>query len=184
MKDEVHVREATVDDARGIARVLVDGWKATYAGILPAAFLASFNYEAHEAGTRTHLEHLPTSSAVFVALGEDDSVLGVTHVRETKTGLKDFSAELEAIYVLPAAQRRGVGSHLLLSVVRWLKKRRHRSMFLWVMRDNPWRPFYHRAGGELLNEQKQQDFGGASITLVAYGWRDLNALNDRLKGHV
>src|ERR687897_1885015 len=101
MNDDVHVRAATVGDARGIAVVLVDGWKSTYAGVLPAAFLESFNYDGHEAGTRQHLEHLPASSAVFVAVEGNNSVLGVAHVREVTSGPKDFSAELDAIYVLP-----------------------------------------------------------------------------------
>jgi GNAT superfamily N-acetyltransferase len=177
MHDGVTVREATVDDARGIARVLVDGWKTTYAGILPAPFLASFKYDDHEAGTRQHLENLPTSSAVFVALAEDGSVLGVVHVQKPAGGPKDFSAELDAIYVMPSAQRRHVGSRLFLTAVRWLREQGHRSMFLWVLRDNPYRPFYDRVGGELLNEQQQQDFGGVTVTSVAYGWRNLEILS-------
>jgi hypothetical protein len=35
MNDDITVRAAGVADAQGIARVLVDGWKTTYAGILP-----------------------------------------------------------------------------------------------------------------------------------------------------
>ena len=57
-------------------------------------------------------------------------------------------------------------------------------MFLWVLRDNPFRPFYHRAGGELLNDQRQQDFGGANVTSVAYGWRDIESLSNSLEGHI
>jgi len=55
------VRVATIDDAPGIAKVLVDGWQSTYSGILPAAFLDSFRYETHAAGTRQHLQDLPSS---------------------------------------------------------------------------------------------------------------------------
>jgi GNAT superfamily N-acetyltransferase len=175
----VTVRAATVADARGIARVLVDGWQTTYAGILPADFLASFTYDRHEAGTRQHLEKLPTSSALFVAVEEHSDVVGVAHVQQAEAGPEGFSAELDAIYVLPSRQRRGVGERLLRAVVEWLKDRGHRSMFLWVLHDNPFRHFYEKLGGELLNEQKQDDFG-TLVTSVAYGWRDLDALSARL----
>src|SRR5688572_6294396 len=122
MNGAVRVRKAAAEDARGIAKVLVDGWKTTYAGILPPEFLASFNYDGHEAGTRQHLENLPTSSAVFVAVAADGSVVGVAHVRQAATGPRNYSAELDAIYVLPPAQGRRVGSRLLLTTVRWLRE--------------------------------------------------------------
>jgi GNAT superfamily N-acetyltransferase len=183
MNDAITIREATVAEARGIARVLVDGWQTTYTGILPATFLASFNYDQHEAGTRELLKSLPSSSAaVFVALEENGAVVGVAYVREAKAGPKDFSAELDAIYVLPSAQRRIIGGRLFRRAVRWLRDRGHASMFLWVLRDNPYRRFYDRLGGEMLNEQKQEDFGEGNVTSVAYGWRDLEALSASLEG--
>jgi GNAT superfamily N-acetyltransferase len=180
MVNDVTVQAATVADARGIARVLVDAWQTTYAGLMPAEFLASFDYDQHEAGTRQHLENLPASAAVFVAVNESGGVVGVAHVRESNTGLRDFSDELDAIYVSPSVQRRNVGRRLLQAVVRWLQDRGHRSMFLWVLRDNPYRQFYERLGGELMSEQRRDEFGGASVVSVAYGWRDLDALAARL----
>jgi GNAT superfamily N-acetyltransferase len=119
MNDEITVRTATVADARGIARVLVDGWQTTYARILPADFLASFNYDQHEAGTRQHLANLPESAAVFVAVQASANVVGVAHVRESGVSPGGFSAELDAIYVLPALQRQRAGSRLLRTVVQW-----------------------------------------------------------------
>ena len=166
MKDGVTVREATADDARGIARVLVDGWKTTYTGILPAAFLASFNYDSHETGARQHLKTLPATSAVFVALTEDTSVLGMAYIRKAAAGPKDFFAELDAIYVLPSAQRRRVGSRLLFTVVRWLKERGHRSMFLWVFQDNPYRRFYDLVGGSCCRSRDRK----TSAARMSFRW--------------
>ena len=180
MDGQIMVRQAIVADARGIARVLVDGWQATYAQILPADFLAAFNYDRHEAGARHLLDTLAESSAVFVAV-VDGGVVGVAHVRELEPHASGFSAELDAIYVLPSLQRRRVGSRLLYDVVRWLKARGRQSMFLWVLRDNPHQRFYDRVGGELLSDEKQDDYGGTTVTSVAYGWRDLDELNTRLE---
>src|SRR5919109_4775066 len=107
MGDDVTVRVARDADASGIARVLVDGWRTTYARILPADFLASFNYAQHETGTRQHLANLPESSAVFVAVRENE-IIGVALIRESAESPGSCGAELDALYVLPPVQGRGV----------------------------------------------------------------------------
>jgi GNAT superfamily N-acetyltransferase len=162
----------------------VDGWRTTYAGILPEGFLASFTYDGHEAGTRQHLENLPAASAVFVATAPDRSVLGVAHVRDAAAGPGSSPAELDAIYVLPVAQRQRIGSRLFLTAVRWLMEHGDRSMVVWVLRDNPYRSFYDRLGGELLTERRQDDFGGVHVTSVAYGWQDLDGLRATLEERI
>ena len=112
------VRVATIDDAPGIAKVLVDVWRSTYTGILPAAFLDSFRYETHAAGTRQHLQDLPSSVAVLVAAAEN-RIVGVAHAKEAEMGPVGFAAELEALYVLPSLQGRHVGTTLFLRAVQW-----------------------------------------------------------------
>ena len=180
METKVEVREANVGDAEGIARVLVDGWTITYKGLLSAEFLSSFSYETHEVGTRNHLSALPDTSAAFVAEAEGN-VIGVAFAREPESGPSGFSAELDALYVLPSLQNRGVGGKLMLEVVRWLRTQKRESLFLWVLRDNPYRRFYDRLGGELLNEERLQTFGNERFATVAYGWRNLSVLTTQLE---
>jgi len=182
MDDAIVIREATAADSQGIARVLVDGWQTTYVRILPADFLASFTYDQHEAGTRGLLDSLPSSSAVFVA-AEDGAVVGVAVIREVNEG-NEFSSELDAIYVSPPMQRRGIGRRLVQRVLQWLDDRGNRSMLVWVLRDNPYRRFYEDLGGEFLNQHRDEELGAATVTSVAYGWRDLGTLRVRLdSGH-
>ena len=181
MNDLITVRSATSSDARGIAEVLVDVWKSTYAQILPGDFLDSLSYQQHEANTRELLQSLPTSTAAFVADHGAD-VVGVALIRVTTDD--NFAAELDALYVLPGMQRHRIGSRLLRHVVRWLSERGHASLRLWVLRDNPYRRFYDRSGGELLREERQDEFGGASVVSVGYGWRNLETLAERLEARV
>ncbi len=44
----VDLREANVLDAAAIAKVHVDSWRTTYAGVVPEDFLAQLSYEQHE----------------------------------------------------------------------------------------------------------------------------------------
>ena len=42
------VRRADAADARGIAEVKVESWRATYAGVVPQTVLDSMDVDAHE----------------------------------------------------------------------------------------------------------------------------------------
>jgi hypothetical protein len=44
----VTIREARIEDAAGMARVHVDSWRTTYAGIVPDAYLANLTYARRE----------------------------------------------------------------------------------------------------------------------------------------
>ena len=50
-----------------------------------------------------------------------------------------------------------------------------RSMFAWVLAENPSRLFYEAAGGRLLGSQNIQ-IGGVALEEVAYGWDDIRGL--------
>ena len=44
----MQIREATLDDVTASARVHVDSWRTTYAGIIPAEYLAGLSYTQRE----------------------------------------------------------------------------------------------------------------------------------------
>ncbi|MFK0522174.1 hypothetical protein ACINKY_08160 [Paenibacillus illinoisensis] len=41
----LHIREATINDAEGIAKVHVHSWRTTYKGIIPEEFLTNLSYK-------------------------------------------------------------------------------------------------------------------------------------------
>ena len=71
-------------------------------------------------------------------------------------------------------QRRGIGQQLTRVVVSRLVESGMRSMLTWVLADNmPARRFYEALGGQYVREQVTT-IGGASLTEVAYGWKDVS----------
>ena len=42
------IREANLDDAKGIAKVHVDSWRTTYKNIIPDEYLNNLSYEKRE----------------------------------------------------------------------------------------------------------------------------------------
>ncbi len=164
------VRRATIGDVGGIARVLVDGWKSAYEGLLPDAFLSSFAYATHEAATAAFISNLPPGTTVFVEV-DRDTVMGVAVIARAETGPDGYTAKLDALYVAPNHQRKGIGRRLFRTAVDHAHAEGHDGVFLWVFRDNPYRSFYELVGGRLLDAEQVDDFAGKSITSVAYGWR-------------
>ena len=50
---------------------------------------------------------------------------------------------------------------------------------LWVLRDNPSRYFYERAGGKAIAE-RQERLWGCTVDQLCYGWPDLIQAVERL----
>ena len=66
------IREARIDDAAGIAKVHVDTWRTTYAGILPDEHLANLSYERRE---KLWIDYIlsDAESRIFNYVAENDA---------------------------------------------------------------------------------------------------------------
>ena len=168
------VRPARPEDAEGIVRVHGDAWRAAYRGIVPDAHLEKVGREPDAVERRRRWMANPATRTIVAE--EAGEVVGVALGGPRREGDPAFEAELAMLYVLPGNQRRGAGRGLFRAVAGGLVARGHRSMLLWVLRDNvPGRAFYERLGGRLLGE-KPIELGGTTLVEVAYGWPDLGAL--------
>jgi RimJ/RimL family protein N-acetyltransferase len=145
------VRRATPADARDIADVKVETWRAAYVGVVPQALLDAMDIDEHTQQWEQWLSS--ASNAVFVA-EQDAAVVGFVSVGPCDD-LHDVG-ELYAIYVRPAAWGGGAGPALIEAGVDWLSARWPEAI-LWVARENPRaRRFYERHGwvpdGERVDE--------------------------------
>ncbi|HOG45164.1 MAG TPA: GNAT family N-acetyltransferase [Anaerolineae bacterium] len=169
------VREATLDDTPGIARVHVDTWRAAYAGIIPAAHLAGLSYEAREQRWRDNLTNAAPGRFTLVA-EEAGEVVGFSGGGPERGADAEYRGEVYAVYVRPGRQRRGIGRQMVQACARRLLVQRLGSVLIWVLADNkPARGFYERLGGRPVREQTVE-IGGAWLREVGYGWPDARAL--------
>ena len=169
------IREARAADAAAIARVHVDSWRTTYAGILPSDFLASLSYATREQSWSRVLSAPSGRSFTCVAEDEEGRIVGFASGGPERTGDPVYKGELYAIYVLAQCQRRGIGSRLVAAVLRRLVEQGIDSMLLWVLADNPSRGFYETLGARRIRE-KTAEVGGIEVIEVAYGWSSLRHL--------
>ena len=169
------IRRAAPRDAEAIARVRIDGWRTSYRGLVPAAYLDGMQVEASTALWDKILTAGPNPASVFVA-AHGDEVVGFaagSMLAEPKFGL---NAELTAVYLRREFQRVGLGRRLIAAVVDAQCALGATGMIVWVIAGNkPARAFYEALGAELLIEQAFQ-WDGMNLLEVGYGWRDLDAL--------
>ena len=174
------IRPATIDDCKAIAQIHIAGWQTTYRGLVPDAYLDAMQLDER---TERWRKTMADKSMDITLLETADGTVGFCahgHARTPIPGhtgrINPFSAEIYAIYFLPAARGQGYGRALLLHVAKELVKKHHSGMALWVLDKNPNAiAFYEKLGGQLI-ANRMIDIGGANLKERAYGWRNLRSL--------
>ncbi len=168
----ISYRQATLADVDALGCVHVQAWREAYAGLIPDAVLAGL-----DAGQRAAMWHGIIAGGGGVQLAEQDgAIVGFGAAGPQRDVSLPFSAEIGAIYVLRAAQRRGVGRRLMAMMARDMLDRGHTSASLWVLEANsPARRFYEVLGGREVTRREEERDGFMSVG-VAYGWDDLTRL--------
>jgi L-amino acid N-acyltransferase YncA len=168
----VEIRLATVEDANAIAKTHVASWKAAYPGIVPQEYIDSLSIDEFADRWQNRLI-TPSGMKIYVAdcVG---TICGFASGGPARAEMPGFSGELYAIYLNPEACFKGIGSRLFWGIAKELQSSGHRSMYVWVLRDNPSRGFYERMGGNFL-DAAEIEIGGKTLTEVSYGWQDLTA---------
>ena len=166
---EIAIRAARPGDARHIARLDVETWRATYAGILTTPFLIGLSAKRREIGWGAVIEREPRD--VRVAVDDDGEILGFGSCGRVRNDA-EFTGEVFTLYVAPDWQNHGIGRRLLLALFERLVNQGCRSAIIWVLRENPGRFFYQRLGGREVRH-KLFAVGGKKIEAAGYAWRDL-----------
>jgi GNAT superfamily N-acetyltransferase len=168
----MRIREATIHDAGAIARVNVDCWRTSYAGIVPAAHLAGLSYEQRAENWRRYRE---PGRYTYVAEDSRAGIVAFASGGPERSGDVVYRGEIYALYVLPAYHRQGIGRQLIAAVTRRLLADGLTTLLIWVLADNPARAFYARLGGSPVRQQ-MINIGGADLAEIGYGWLDAKAL--------
>jgi ribosomal protein S18 acetylase RimI-like enzyme len=166
---EITIRPARPADARGIARLDIETWRATYAGMLSTAYLVGLSERRREAGWRGVILREPRD--VRVAVDSSGAIVGFGSCGPNRAN-RSFTGEVFTLYVAPDWQNQGIGRRLLIALFRRLVAAGCRSAILWVLRENPSRFFYERLGARQVS-RKSLAVGGTAIEALAYGWDDL-----------
>ena len=181
----ITVRRARPTDAAAIGAVHVAAWRSAYPGILPDGFLSRLSIprqaahydRAIRAGVGVHV-----AIASGVDLGRAGGPARVVGFVSGGPARGEQGApgslgdgEIETLYVLDDWRERGLGRRLMHAAAAHLAGAGCRSVFLWVLRDNPSRWFYSRLGGRTAAEATIE-VAGTPVVQTAYVWEPIEKL--------
>jgi GNAT superfamily N-acetyltransferase len=145
----------------------VETWRAAYAHVFPAEFLAGLSIDERAALAERLLAE--RSETIFVAELEG-RVVGFASGGPSRDEDADTApGEVYAIYVEPGAWGRGAGRVLLERLEEALRGSGFDEATLWVLEDNPRaRRFYDAAGWELDGGREIFSRGGVDAWEIRY----------------
>lgn len=144
----VVVRPAVRADARAIATVRVETWRAAYDGLIAREALDRLDVdrEAERRSARWAENHVDPRSAEFVA-EVDGQTAGWAVVGPSRDADAGGDGEVFALYALPAFWSQGVGHALLRDGEDFLRRAGFRRGLLWYLEGNERAArFYERHG--------------------------------------
>ncbi len=168
------IRLATQRDAPAIARVHVETWRDTYAGIIPDHALLALDERRETARQRHALGLKLNGSVTLVAEMPRHGVIGYAEAGEARVLGLPYDAEIYTLYVQPGFQGEGHGRGLLGAAFARLLHAGRRSAIVWVLAENPARFFYAAMGARRIGVRTERLFG-SDLAQEAYGWPDLES---------
>ena len=158
MTGAITVRPATVEDAAGIARVHVTGWREAYAERLPAEFLAGLD----EARFARNWEGIVVDGVTDAFVAErDGEIVGWATAGPGRDDDPPRPRELEGIYLVASAYGSGAGQQLLDVALG------DAPAYLWVMEGNARaEAFYRRNGFAPDGTTSTHTLGGTTVSVL------------------
>ncbi len=172
MDAEIRVRRASPEDAGAIARVFVDSWRDSYAGLLPSSYLVRLNVRRQEMLWTSEIRRAGPKGAVIVACDDLYGVVGFASFGAARDKAVGYDGEVYTLYVDPNHMGRGAGRKLMAAAFARLFSAGFRSCVVWALKGNPARYFYMSEGGKLVAERPGA-VGGRPVREVAFGWSDI-----------
>jgi ribosomal protein S18 acetylase RimI-like enzyme len=141
------IRDATPDDAKGIAVVHVKTWQSAYRGQIPDSILDSLSVKTRAIRRKELLRELPGDLSVLVA-EVDGGIVGFIDVGSNRDDDVDAEVgELKGFIVDPDYMNKGIGSELMKQGLQILRKKGYKKATLWLLDTNEnSRRFYTNRG--------------------------------------
>ena len=165
------VRTARPDDAADLARIYIESWQDTYAGVISHALLTAMSRKSHTARWQATIKGHGT---VLVAEDEHHGVIGLCSLGAARDGGVGFEGEIYTLYVDPSFLGRGTGRALLAGAFDTFKARKLRSCLIWAHAKNNACFFYEAMGGQRVATRTTRLMGELTPE-IGFGWKKLAA---------
>ena len=156
------IRQATEEDVRQIAEIVVEDWQTAYRGIIDDEWLDSMSVEQQ---SRKEMQRYQKC----IVAAEEKEILGYAWNQMTDDGAAD--CEIVALYVRYAKRKCGIGKALFQSSAELFRVSGRKSMIVWCLEDNlEARKFYERMGGKAYRTGTHR-WGNKDNNMISYLFR-------------
>ena len=160
------IRLASINDAKSIAHIRVDGWKSAYKGMIPDSFLNTLDYDFEENRVKSRINKSDSEFTSDILVYEDaGKVLAYAYYgKSLDNAFPDYQSEVVALYVLPSKKGMGIGTKLMSEIKSILIKQGYSNMIVWCLKENhPSIKFYEHLGG-FIKEEREFEIDGIKVT--------------------
>lgn len=166
----MQIRLARPTDAPAIARLHAENWRATYRGLLDAAYLNGPIESERQHYWHRHLAQPPANQYLIVAEARG-RVIGFACAYGNDD--PEWGTLLENLHVSAEHKRQGIGARLMAQVAHWTQHHYpDRGLYLWVVEPNrPAQAFYQRLGARNVGQGVWQPPGGGEIAKFRFAWQ-------------
>lgn len=139
---EPTIRRAKFDDARRIAEIHVESWKAAYSNILSPDIISRHSVQEREAMWKRVLSLPEDDPTRMFVLRVDARIVGFSVTLPGRDDDLDptSTAEFAGLYFVPSHWRRGLGTKLQERALAELRNQRFQDAVLWVLEGNSGAP--------------------------------------------
>ena len=163
------VRQARPSDAADLARIYIDAWHDTYAGLISHSLLGAMSLKNHTARWQATMRG---PGAVLVAEDTRLGAIGLASLGSARDSSLGFDGEIYTLYVDPGFLGRGTGRALMSGAFERLKDRKYRSCLVWAHARNNACFFYEALGGRRVAERTTRTMGEPTPE-IGFGWKRL-----------
>jgi ribosomal protein S18 acetylase RimI-like enzyme len=169
------VRTARPEDAADLARIYIESWQDTYAGVVSHTLLSAMSVKAHTARWQSTIKAMDRlGGTVLVAEEARFGPIGLCSLGRARDRGLGFEGEVYTLYVDPAFLGRGAGRALLSGAFEALKERQLPSCLIWAHARNNACFFYEAMGGRRVAVRTTRLMGELTPE-IGYGWNRLTA---------
>jgi ribosomal protein S18 acetylase RimI-like enzyme len=163
------VRQARPEDAADLARIYIDSWHDTYAGIISHTLLGAMSLKGH---TQRFQAAMKGPGTLLVAERAGHGPVGLSGLGAARDRGLGFEGEIYTLYVDPAFLGQGVGRALMAGAFECFKDRKMRSCLVWAHARNPACFFYEAMGGRRVATRTTRLMGEPTPE-IGFGWKRL-----------
>lgn len=161
------IRYYEKSDISEIAKIIVDGWKNAYKGIIDEEFLRNLDYKERAESINKHYKK--QNAIVYT---EGGIVKGFCRFGQSRNENQECG-EIYALYVKYDERKHGIGRQLVKRAVQLLNEVSYNEILIWCLKDNlEARKFYEKIGG-ILYKERELEIGNKFYKEVCYKYKNI-----------